>query len=145
MRLLTTGFELGEVIEHNGNISEYLSGGVTYPGPAYWPYFWFSQILDAYRTELYARVAIRIGTSYGADTTRQAFLAFLDQSTIQCSLGIRTSDQRLVFAVGGTNQMGQEGGTEYVGQKVITAGTWYVVEMQPIRAMASTFTWTTSG
>lgn len=145
-RRFTTGFELGEIIEHNGSLSYYLANFSVVTSPVRTgsyaarndagqqtsiadSFAYFSHILSDNPQELYVRLALR-HSGYASNLTRRhCFLAFMDSTSYQLSLGIKPSTQVLSLARGGTGVMGYNGTVLAEGTAVLTANTWYVIEV----------------
>ncbi len=144
-RRLTTGFELGEIIEHNGSLAENGANFTVVTSPvrtgAYAAkndapaassglyYAFFSHVLSDNPAELYVRLALRHDGFGTSSTSPIYFLDFLDGSTHQISVGIRPSDHLLVVATNGSGNMGEGGTVLASGSIVLGADRWYVIEV----------------
>lgn len=144
-RRLTTGFELGEIIEHNGayvdnNVLDAVVSTVKRTGTYSWKakdiltvttaYSYFSQVFADDPTELYSRFAFRYADPGNQSATVERMIAFLDAAGVaHASMGINSIDfiPRLYNA--GTGVLGQTGGSQLAtGNFNLTSDTWYVIE-----------------
>jgi len=145
-RKLTTGFELGEVIEHNGTLvgtgANSVQTGMKRTGAYAWRiqvgsvafgnYKAMTHTLPGNPQELYVRAAVYLGTSAGASTNAQMLMAFCDQATVHLSIGIPPTDNRIRIYRGGTGELGHTPGTYTelaAGSIVLNELTWYVLEV----------------
>ncbi len=142
-RLFTTGFELGDVIEHDGADSPGFGGfdvsstykrtgdyslkcGVQNNGAD----IWFSNALDD-KNEVYFRVAVyfRNPLAVAPSALPHNFISFTEAGDHQISIGWRSDTSRLYVYRGGTGDMGESGGavldTSTAG---IRAQQWYLIE-----------------
>lgn len=142
-RQLTTGFELGELIEHNGSVVGTLAGSkhqVQSTLKRTGNYAWYidCRTTTAYVccthtinevSELYARVAIYVANNAGSSSNVQNFLSLFYFTDCQLSLGLRSDDMRLRIS-SGTGELGHVSPTiAATGNMPITMGNWYVVEL----------------
>lgn len=142
-RLLTTGFELGELVEHNGSVVGTLSEAkhqVQSTRKRTGNYAWYidCRSTTAYIccthtinevSELYARMAIYVANNAGSSSNVQNFLSLFYFTNNQLSLGLRSDDMRLRVGCG-SDELGQTSATVVAtGNMTITAGNWYVVEL----------------
>ncbi len=154
-RELTTGFELGEAIEHTaktwsssafvaiestvvrtGDYSlKFKMSGTSVKGYA------FTKTLSGNLGETYSRVALYIGPSDGAADLLQAFWALFDGASSQVTVGFWPSDFKLRAVRGGTGEMGMTGGTLIgTGSAALSTETWYLIEIYCNVADAGTLT-----
>jgi hypothetical protein len=141
-RRFTTGFELRNVVEHNGplltNITHrvvtspvrtgqyalrlYTAGLTVLSGLAM-----VHNIPDS--SEVYTRACIYLYHPLNVASVPLNFVAFYNGSNCIAALGVSSADNRLVVTRGGTEQIGQKDATQvatgYVG---LRDDVWYVVE-----------------
>jgi hypothetical protein len=141
-RLLTTGFELGEAIEHNA--SSYIVGaaGVTSDYARTGTYClncnignnYFAHSITSNPDELYIRVAT-MWRSGNAGSPNEAghyegFLSLIADSDSHLSLALDADTMRLKLIRGGSGILGHEPGSVLAtGNAVLRMNAWYVVEM----------------
>jgi hypothetical protein len=144
-RLLTTGFELEELIEHNGSVIRTLSAAshqIQSTLKRTGNYAWY---IDCRSTptngficcthtinevsELYARIAIYVSRNDGSSSNVQNFLSLFYFTNNQLFLGLRSDDMRLRVGYG-SGELGQTSPTVVAtGNVTITYNNWYVVEL----------------
>jgi hypothetical protein len=140
-RLFTTGFELGEIIEHNGsmvygthitiNSSVKRTGNYSckFTTPGAIDAVAFTHTIPT-KQELYARVAIYITNSIGSSANPQNFLAFFYGNTCHIAIGFPPSTFLLQVRRGGSGEMGHSGGTVLANGNIpLTMDNWWVVEV----------------
>jgi len=146
-RRFTTGFELGEVLEHNGSygsnglVDAVVATPVRTGGYAWRPqnlansvlaYTYCTHTLADDPTELYVRFAFRhTGLEGTVDDSYEAVFAVFDEAgDAHLSLGLAANDFLLRVKTGGTGALGQTGGSVVdTGSAVLTADTWWVIEV----------------
>ena len=155
-REVTTGWELGEAIEHTAitwsSSSEAVvqtdivrtgtyalrmkTAGISPSGANA-----FTKTLSGNLQETYTRLALYIGVSSGSADLLQAFWALFDGASSQVALGFWPSDFKLRAVRGGTGEMGMTGGTLLdTGSVVLNTETWYLIEIYAKIADSGTLT-----
>jgi len=142
-RLLTTGFELGEVIEHNAAASltntsvqdSYArTGTYAWRIPSSSSPKYFSHSITSNPQELYIRLAVmfrELGAGSPNDpAVYQAFVALIDSGVVHLSVVLDPDTMRLHLLRGATGTLGHSGGIDLgIGSAVLRMNAWYVVEL----------------
>lgn len=137
-RLFTTGFELGEVIEHNAaswgptTSSTYARTGTYSMACGFGAYF--SHTLTHQPQEVYVRAAVmfRGGIASGVNNPDeyQAFMSLMVSSASHLSVALDAMTNRLLLMSGAGGALGHIPGTVLDrGDAVLRMNAWYVVEL----------------